>query len=415
MLGMHRSGTSAITRGLSVLGVDLGDRLMPPAEGNNAKGFWEDIDLNALNIDMLRCLGRDWSHMAMVTAAEVERLRQQGFFLRAVELMRNKMSDSAYFGCKDPRVVKLLPFWREVFNYCGFDVSYVFAIRNPLSVARSLGKRDGMESEHSYLLWLAHVVAGLANCGDHPCIVVDYDRVMQAPEDELTRMAKALQLELDGAALRSYKEDFLDDNLRHTVYVAADLLIDQSCPPLLHEIYETLLEVACDRRALQEAAMQAKIEQWLKQFDALQVPLCLGDKLLARNAALEERLRAALRASEDSLARNAALEERLRAEQGASADSLAQRQLLLGEREARLAELEEQLKSFMLQAGQWEGRAQELSAQHAERSVQLHAANLALAERDKQLSDCMSRLATLREEMSWRDETAVAAWNALHS
>ena len=54
VLGMHRSGTSAMTRGLQVMGVDLGDRMMPPVAGNNAKGFWEDIDLNALNIEMLQ-------------------------------------------------------------------------------------------------------------------------------------------------------------------------------------------------------------------------------------------------------------------------------------------------------------------------------------------------------------------------
>jgi hypothetical protein len=59
VLGMHRIGTSVITRGLQVLGVELGNRLMPPFEGNNAKGFWEDVDINDLNIEMLRFLKRD--------------------------------------------------------------------------------------------------------------------------------------------------------------------------------------------------------------------------------------------------------------------------------------------------------------------------------------------------------------------
>ena len=60
VLGMHRSGTSAITRALKVLGVDLGDRLMLAVEGDNNKGYWEDIDFNALNIEMLRAIGKDW-------------------------------------------------------------------------------------------------------------------------------------------------------------------------------------------------------------------------------------------------------------------------------------------------------------------------------------------------------------------
>jgi hypothetical protein len=35
------------------MGVGLGDRILPPVEGDNSKGYWENIDLNALNIEML--------------------------------------------------------------------------------------------------------------------------------------------------------------------------------------------------------------------------------------------------------------------------------------------------------------------------------------------------------------------------
>ena len=42
VLGMSASGTSALTRGLQVLGVNLGDKLMPPAH-NNVKGHFEDL------------------------------------------------------------------------------------------------------------------------------------------------------------------------------------------------------------------------------------------------------------------------------------------------------------------------------------------------------------------------------------
>ena len=60
VFGMHRSGTSALTRGLQTMGVDLGDNLMPPVSGNNDKGFWEDLDINALNLEMLDFLNKEW-------------------------------------------------------------------------------------------------------------------------------------------------------------------------------------------------------------------------------------------------------------------------------------------------------------------------------------------------------------------
>ena len=57
VLGMHRSGTSAVARGLKALGVELGEHLMPPAANNNDKGFFEDVDVNALNNEILKLIG----------------------------------------------------------------------------------------------------------------------------------------------------------------------------------------------------------------------------------------------------------------------------------------------------------------------------------------------------------------------
>jgi len=390
VLGMHRSGTSAITRGLSVLGVDLGDRLLPAVEGNNSKGFWEDIDLNALNIEMLKFLGRDWSHLAMIRPAEIDSLRQREFFLRAVELMRKKIGGARHFGFKDPRVATLLPFWREVFAHCGFDVSYVFAMRNPLSVVRSLGKRDGIESEQSYLLWLAHVVSGLSHSTGSPCVVVDYDRLMQAPDAELARLAHALKLEVDAAALQLYKEDFLDENLRHTQYVAEDLLIDPACPQLVHEVYLALLEVAADRLALQDTALQTKIRLWFQRYEQLQPSLRLSDKLLDQKAA--------------ALAHSLQQEARMRQLQQASDERFAAQDAALNEREVRLAAFDQHLKSLdaeivelrralaardgqVAQATQLtaehSNRADEMAALVALRSEELLAANAAAVERDR--------------------------------
>ena len=50
VLGMHRSGTSALTRVLNLLGVELGDRLMPAGD-DNPLGFWEHADVVAVLAD----------------------------------------------------------------------------------------------------------------------------------------------------------------------------------------------------------------------------------------------------------------------------------------------------------------------------------------------------------------------------
>ena len=66
VLGMHRSGTSAITRGLSALGVPLGNNLMPPMLNNNDKGFFEDLEINELNTELLTALNRDWDSLSRI-------------------------------------------------------------------------------------------------------------------------------------------------------------------------------------------------------------------------------------------------------------------------------------------------------------------------------------------------------------
>ena len=39
---MHRSGTSALTRALTALDIDIGNDFIPSIPAVNAKGFWED-------------------------------------------------------------------------------------------------------------------------------------------------------------------------------------------------------------------------------------------------------------------------------------------------------------------------------------------------------------------------------------
>lgn len=284
VLGMHRSGTSVITRGLQVMGVALGDRLIPPVEGINAKGFWEDIDLCALNNQMLSALGSDWQDLASIEPSDVQALRKKGYFLSAVELLRRKVGDGPTFGFKDPRVAKLLPFWKEVFSHCQLDPSYVLALRHPLSVAKSLAKRDGFDAEKSYLLWLEHVIPSLSGSAGHKRVLIDYDRLMQSPDRELKRIAKCLDLEIDLGELRNYKTVFVDEGLRHTVYDLNDLWLDDACPPLAREIYSALLDVASDKTPIDDLALRDQIACWVGEFKRLKSHLALIGRISIQNA-----------------------------------------------------------------------------------------------------------------------------------
>ena len=59
VLGMHRSGTSALSHAVTLLGATPAATLMPPA-ADNPRGFWESSVLAALNDRILAQGGSRW-------------------------------------------------------------------------------------------------------------------------------------------------------------------------------------------------------------------------------------------------------------------------------------------------------------------------------------------------------------------
>lgn len=279
VLGMHRSGTSAVTRSLQVMNVALGDNLMPALKDVNDAGFWEDLDIYTLNDELLNSIGSSWHHLSPIQHVDVDTLRTNDGFAKASTLLQQKLGKNEVFGFKDPRTAKLLPFWKEVFNECRVDVSYVLVVRHPLSVIKSLRKRDDFDAEKSYFLWLNHIVTSLSGSIGSKRVLVDYDKLMSFPKHELYRMANRLNLKIDPAELQRYESEFLNEALRHSLHEINDLRADDACPPLVREIYAALLDVASDKTDIDDPALQHLTGCWADEFDRLRPILRLSDKL----------------------------------------------------------------------------------------------------------------------------------------
>lgn len=266
------------------MGVSLGSRMLPAVQGDNDKGYWEDIDINALNVEMLTTIRSDWYHLKPIDADDVEKLRNAGYLQRAMEVLLEKLKNESLFGFKDPRTAKLFPFWKEVFDTCQFDVSYILAVRNPISVASSLIKRTGITSEHAYLLWLGHVLESLIGSTDSKRTIVDYDMLMAYPDSELARIAESLGLKLIPEELQLYKVQFLDETLRHTSFNAQETLLDPSCLVLVREVYSVLSSITQGKLNLNSAEAQAHIDDWATTYNRLKEPLALIDQLTLHKA-----------------------------------------------------------------------------------------------------------------------------------
>ena len=306
--GPHRSGTSAITKSLEVLGVSLGSALMP-ADASNEKGYWEDLDFYALNQEMLVSTGRDWHYLKPLDDREIA-LLHKSYFERASRLLKEKSESTDLLGVKDPRFSLLLAFWNKVFEGYGIEASYVIAIRHPLSVAASLEVSHRLPREKSCWLWISHILGCLANTEKCRRIIVDFDELLRNPTIQIGRLADALHLDIREDRLRAFQESFLDPSLNHAGHEKRPPSHDPVCPPLAMEIYLALHLIATDRAAISGTGYQIALAKWLESFSAVQSLLALSQKndlvvdVLATAAAERDRRIELLNGEKDQLARN---------------------------------------------------------------------------------------------------------------
>ncbi len=291
VLGMHRSGTSAITRALKVFDIQLGDRLMQ-AGPDNERGFWEDIDINALNMEILSAIASGWDHTLPIEPEKFVQLEKSEYFSRAVNLLCLKTENSNQFAFKDPRLAKLLPFWKSVFSFCGFKVRYVISLRNPLCVCRSLKERDGFEHGKSYALWLGHVISSLQETHDAPRILIDYDLLMDQTSVELDRISHAFSISEIEEYRAEYSKGFLAKQLRHSTATCDDVSADPQSFPMVLEVYQELSAVARGEVSLNDEYLADKLVQWESEYNRMTSVFCLIDQLSSQKTLLSQQLQA---------------------------------------------------------------------------------------------------------------------------
>ena len=154
VVGMHRSGTSALCAALQVCGASFGDKLLAPMEGVNADGFWEDADVVALNESLLQATGSAWylCDPAPLTqdwsTAQFDDARQE-----AVKILGRGFGSGPLEVVKDPRFCLTLPFWLDVCVGLSLSSDVCVASRAPLEIAASLEKRDGFPSGYGLRLY----------------------------------------------------------------------------------------------------------------------------------------------------------------------------------------------------------------------------------------------------------------------
>lgn len=214
--GMHRSGTSALTRALALAGADLPSTLMAPGS-DNPLGFWESIPIAEVNDAVLAETGSHWDDVfGFSTRPEAAPLRQA-----SIASIRHAMR--AEFGAatlpiiKDPRISLILPMWDIALREAGHVPHAVALVRHPMEVAQSLARRNGYPIAKSLLLWTAYMVAFERDSRSMPRVFVSYDDLLADWRGVLDRIERKLSLLLPrrSPANDLAIEQFLTSDARH--------------------------------------------------------------------------------------------------------------------------------------------------------------------------------------------------------
>ena len=176
VVGMHRSGTSLAAAILEQLGVYFGQELLSPMQEVNEKGFWEHRRVVDAHERLLHALGRKWYSVTPMPphwqASEAAYECRQSIR----QLTVDEFSAVPLWGVKDPRICLFLPLWKEVLDELGIIPHFLVVMRNPMEVALSLARRDGLYPVHSLALtefYMFNALSFLSDKGYSTSLYVD--------------------------------------------------------------------------------------------------------------------------------------------------------------------------------------------------------------------------------------------------
>lgn len=243
VLGMARSGTSALTRVLSLCGSTL-PAGMCGADGNNPRGYWEPRAAIMLNESILRRHDSNWYDPTMRLQEELAfGAEEKAACIAEIAAYLGTLPAAPLVVIKEPRITALSELWFEAARQVGFDVAAVIALRHPQEVVASAAKYVQTSPELSSALWLKYNLLAERHTRGMPRVFVDYANLLDDWHREVKRIATTLDIDLDTAE-ESAIEEFLTPELRRQRYCGP--VADHFGSDWISAVYEALRGAAQD-------------------------------------------------------------------------------------------------------------------------------------------------------------------------
>ncbi len=188
VLGMHRSGSSMLTRLINLMGAYFGSEDASLGfDDANPKGYWERKDVLWANEAILQWHGCTWDCVADWNFEQTRDLPAE--VLHRMRSIILGMDGFRPWVMKDPRMCLTLPCWRPLLEV---PVA-VLLHRDPLEIANSL-KRRGTPLAYSLSLWEYYAIGALNATRDLPRVFVRHDRLIAQPVETVARLLSDLEM-----------------------------------------------------------------------------------------------------------------------------------------------------------------------------------------------------------------------------
>nr|WP_240511883.1 sulfotransferase domain-containing protein [Paludifilum halophilum] len=288
ILGMHRSGTSVMSRAVNLLGADLGNRskLLPPGKAN-PKGFWEHTGMIRCNHRILRTFSRSWDTVEPLPDRWWKSPRVQPLREELRNLVERDFSGKRLWAWKDPRTCLVLPLWQSILSELDTELCHVIVVRNPLDVAASLKERNGFPMKKSLNLWAHYTLSSLFWTIGTKRVVVHYDRLLRDWEPQLKKVASVLDIpwpKTEGK-LKKGMNSFLDPNLQHSQSSLKQLKAEKVSQPI-QKIYRLSLQAARNEDMLRKKKFNEQVKHLYHGFRMTAKPSHQHSLTVARQRAI---------------------------------------------------------------------------------------------------------------------------------
>ena len=188
VMGMHRSGTSMLTRMLNICGMYLGEEKdMMKSGGDNPEGFWENLIPVSINDRILSRFGGSWKTVPHIPNGWIFG-RDFSFIIKDIRNFIDSLGGNEWWGFKDPRMSLTFSLWNFIYPF-----HKIICLRNPYDVAKSLNKRDKFSLEKGIDLWFEYNKNIVSNTNKFERIVVCYEDLITDPSYILDCLLRRLK------------------------------------------------------------------------------------------------------------------------------------------------------------------------------------------------------------------------------